>query len=617
MEAPRNDYIYDLETYKDVFLCGVIHVPTSTRYIFEVSDRIDQSREVVAFLYYLAESGATMVGYNNLGFDYPILHTLLQMPGFSAHDAYTKAQNIIQSDDRFSHLIWEDQRLIPQVDLFKIHHFDNRVKSTSLKRLSINMQAANVVDLPYDPHVETTGQMRDELTAYMCSDIARTLQFYHHTLPMIRFREDIKSRYPEMGDVVNMNDTAIGKKFFITSLEKAGIACYRRVDGKREPVQTHRDQIKVADIILPHIRLHDPELNRVLDWFKGAQVRPWHINGFISDLSASFAGLDVHFGLGGIHASVNSRAIREDDEWEIWDWDVASYYPNLAIRNRLHPAHLSDSFCEIYQSLYTARAGYAKNTSENAMYKLALNGVYGDSGNEYSPFYDPQYMLSITVNGQLLLCMLAEMIDAQRDDMELIQMNTDGLTVRVRKGTAVERMHEGCKAWAEKTGLVLESNRYKSMFVRDVNNYIAVHHSGKIKRLGRYAYETAAENPATRELAWHKDHSSRVVAMAAEAQMVHGEPVEDFIRRCGDPFLFLKSVKVNRNSLLTLDGDVMQRTSRYYVSTSGGYMRKEMNGRVSSIEKGWRVKVCNDISHFDWSDLNRLYYIREARKLLI
>jgi len=42
------------------------------------------------------------------------------------------------------------------------------------------------------------------------------------------------------------------------------------------------------------------------------------------------------------------------------------------------------------------------------MLKLALNGTFGDSNNIYSVFYDPQFTMAITVNGQLMLCMLAE-----------------------------------------------------------------------------------------------------------------------------------------------------------------------------------------------------------------
>ena len=38
-------------------------------------------------------------------------------------------------DDRFSSKIKDSEVVIPQVDLYLIHHFDNRARSTSLKML--------------------------------------------------------------------------------------------------------------------------------------------------------------------------------------------------------------------------------------------------------------------------------------------------------------------------------------------------------------------------------------------------------------------------------------------------------------------------------------------------
>ena len=40
-------------------------------------------------------------------------------------------------------------KLVEQIDLFKIHHFDNMARSTSLKLLEFNMRLASVKDLPF------------------------------------------------------------------------------------------------------------------------------------------------------------------------------------------------------------------------------------------------------------------------------------------------------------------------------------------------------------------------------------------------------------------------------------------------------------------------------------
>ena len=83
----------------------------------------------------------------------------------------------------------------------------------------------------------------------------------------------------------------------------------------------------------------------------------------------------------------------------------------------------------------------------------------------------------------------------------------------------------------------------------------------KIKRIGAYAYVTPLEDPFTRELGWYKDHSMRVVAMAAEAEMVRGIPVAEFIMGHRDPFDFMLSIKVPRSSRLEADGHTVQNTT--------------------------------------------------------
>jgi len=95
------------------------------------------------------------------------------------------------------------------------------------------------------------------------------------------------------------------------------------------------------------------------------------------NLNVIVDGLQYDYGTGGIHASIESEAVFSDDEKIIVDQDVASYYPNLAIKNTLYPEHLGEHFCAIYEEVYNQRKQYAKGTPENAMMKLALNGVYG------------------------------------------------------------------------------------------------------------------------------------------------------------------------------------------------------------------------------------------------
>jgi DNA polymerase elongation subunit (family B) len=216
-------------------------------------------------------------------------------------------------------------------------------------------------------------------------------------------------------------------------------------------------------------------------------------------------------------------------------------YPNIAIANRVYPQHLSEKFCDIYEDVYQQRKSYPKGSAENAMLKLALNGVYGDSNNQYSPFYDPQYTMTITINGQLSLCLLAEKL-MNIDGLSLIQVNTDGVTVKLPR----QKMSEYetiCAAWQKQVGLQLEFAHYEKMILRDVNSYIAVYTNGKVKRKGAYQYE---------DLGWHQDQGGLVIPMAAEAAMLHGISVKDFVRKHDNMYDFLLRTKVPRSSKLVM-----------------------------------------------------------------
>lgn len=291
-----------------------------------------------------------------------------------------------------------------------------------------------------------------------------------------------------------------------------------------------------------------------------------------------------------------------------------SYYPSLAISNRLYPAHLGEEFCDIYADMKQQRLAFKKGTPENLMLKLALNGVYGDSNNKFSPFYDPQYTMSITVNGQLLLCMLYESL-REVPGLKLIQMNTDGLTVKVPR-KHLPLVEEKRVAWQTLTKLDLEEAIYRFMHIRDVNNYIAVGEDGKVKRKGAYEYD----------IEWHQNHSSLVVKKAAEAKIVHGRDIREFIFEHTDDFDFLLRTKVPRGSVLLADyghglTEVLQNITRYYVAKQGPELVKMMppikdKWRKIAVNKGLCVAECNKFTGIDRENLNYDWYIEQAEKLL-
>jgi hypothetical protein len=513
------------------------------------------------------------------------------------------------------------------------------------------MCSESVEDLPIPPGTVLTPEQIDIVRAYCRHDVTETHKFWQHSRDQIEFRRVLSERYGR--DFTNHNDTKIGKDYFVMRLEEARPgSCYQRGANGRQPVQTHRDQIRLGDVILPYIKFEHPEFKRIHSWLQHQIIT--ETKGVFKDVNCEVDGFRFDFGTGGIHGSVTRQDVCADDDYAVVDLDVTSYYPNIAIVNRLYPEHLGELFVDIYSDVMAQRGIHAKGTPENAMLKLALNGVYGDSNNPYSPFFDPQYTMAITVNGQLLLVMLAERLMQSVPDLQMIQINTDGLTVRVpRKFEWL--LSEATSWWQDITGLTLERVDYKRMYVRDVNNYIAIGTDGKVKRKG--AYESALPGDRT-PLGWHQDCSAMIVPKAAEAAIVNGADPAVWIRQQTDPYDFMIRAKVTRGSKLMHGDTQVQGTTRYYVSTDGeplykvspppagcvvGHYKKGNHAsaadyatadntvwnpdihtknkskhaeRRMQICAGWLTSICNQADRFQWENVNYDWYISEAKKLI-
>ena len=610
MTPSPNLYVYDTETYPNVFTIGIVHLATNTRWLFEISDRVDQSKPLVSFLFRMRDSGCRMIGFNNEGFDYPVIHALMNGT-HTVRGLYDVAMRIINApwNDR-SNTIWERDRYIEQIDLYRIMHFDNVNRRTSLKKLELAMRSRSVEDLPFPPGTLLDPDQIDTLVSYMCWDISETAKFAMKILDRIMFRDTLTAKYHQT--FTNYNDTKIGKQHFINELENAGVQCFERVGGKRVPRQTPRlDGIHVGEKLI-NVPFETDALKQMHRFFAGSVIPPDETKGFFTNVHAELNDFTMHFGAGGIHGSVNNQTFHSDDKHVVWDWDVTSYYPSIAIVNRWYPEHLGETFCDIYEDLKRQRVGFAKGSPENAMLKLALNGVYGDSNNKYSPFYDPAYTMTVTINGQMLLAWLAEMLVTRVPGLQMIQNNTDGLTFKVSRSQQ-QQVRDICDYWTKCTLLDLEDVEYRSMFVRDVNNYIAIDTNGKTKR--KNAYMTTPD--------WHQDHSSLVIPKAVDAFVQDGIKPVDFIFSHTDAFDFMQHIKVPRSSRLEHGDKIIQNTSRYQIALTGAPLTKIMpplkggdNERRIGVNVGWKVQVCNDIDDFQWDNLNRRYYVQEAEKLV-
>ena len=469
----QGDVRYDIETFPNAFTVWFLHPVTRRRWYFEISFRRNDIQSLCHFMEVMSSQQCRMVGYNNIGFDYPVMHFIYKNRDacITVTDIYDKAMSIIGAHGpaRFAHMVWESEWVVNQLDLYKIHHFDNMSKATSLKILEFNMRMDSIEDLPFPVGTMLTSEQVDVLADYNWHDVVATDMFGDRTKSQIAMRERLSEEFGK--NMMNMSDVKIGETILVTEMEKRGIKCFEYDGRKKVKRQTIRESVDLAEVIFPYVKFESTAFQQIKIYLESKVIKEF--KGVFKGLIASVDGLDYHFGTGGLHASVDSQVVHTDDRYQLVDVDVASFYPNLGIKNNLFPAHLGQEFCDAYIGVYHTRKTYAKGTPENEAFKLALNGAYGGSNNEYSPFFDSFYTMSITINGQLLLCMLVEQL-LKTPGLRMIQANTDGVTY-LCPHEYLEHTRSICKWWEQLTNLELEEALYSMMAVRDVNSYIAVY----------------------------------------------------------------------------------------------------------------------------------------------
>ena len=475
------------------------------------------------------------------------------------------------------------------------------------------MRLPNVSDLPFPVGTILDHGQMNVLMEYCFNDVDATYAFYLKSTEQIKFREQLTVKHGI--DFINYNDVKIGKEIFRLSLEKAGVVCYNYdPENGRTPRQTPRSHIALKDGIPNYICFGHPNFERVRAIFASTVITT--TKSSLLNLSAIVDGLEYKFGTGGIHASVENESFEANDEMMIYDIDVTSLYPSIAIENGYYPEHLGPKFVEVYRNLREQRVHYPKGTPENAMLKLALNGVYGASNDPYSIFYDPLFTMKITIGGQLMIAMLVDSL-RKVTHLRVIQANTDGITFYLPR-CGKQLVDDLCKKWEALTGLHLEHVEYSKMAVADVNSYIAQGTNGKVKRKGRYEYD----------LEWHQNASALVVPKVAEQVILNKLPIKSTVENWPDKMDFMLRAKTPRSSQLVLDvgwGDIpLENTQRYYITPVGGQMFKIMPPLAKTPDKWRRMAVqkdccicpCNDIADAVLP-IDHSWYIKEIQKLVL
>ena len=76
-QVETSDVIYDIECYSNIFTV-VIYSPRKDQYlVFEISERRNDASRLDEIVRKIKQGRRRMVGFNNMGYDYPVLHAVL------------------------------------------------------------------------------------------------------------------------------------------------------------------------------------------------------------------------------------------------------------------------------------------------------------------------------------------------------------------------------------------------------------------------------------------------------------------------------------------------------------------------------------------------------------
>ena len=628
-----NVIIYDIETLKEYFLV-VCLIPQEPYRVFKVNQ---EDNNLDAFINFTEQyKDYYWVGYNNLRFDSQVVEWVIRNNEYwhelsnleIAAKIHQKAADVIH-DANFDVFpeFREYELSLKQIDLFKIHHFDNKNRRVSLKRLEFEMDLENIEEMPI--HHDTVGMTRDDIiltTEYCLNDVWATYQFYKVTIgdtdhPLykgdnrIQLRQDIQEEFNI--PCLNYSDSKIGdemiKKYYC---EQKGID-YRDLPkkGKFEK-KTH-----VKNCIADYVKFQTLELQEFL-----SRIRKMSL-GMQDDFKEElhFYGNVYSFMKGGLHTENGPKIFEADEEHEIIDWDVSSYYPAIIINNGRYPRHLGKEFLQGYKTMFEKRLELKPLAKKDkkikgivGALKLAVNSVYGKSSDIQSWIYDRQLTMFTTITGELSLMMLIEAYELA--GINVISANTDGVTIRIKKDL-IDKMHEINSWWSELTQYELERADYQKIIFSTVNDYLAIKTDGEIKKKGDFLTDF--------EL--HKNKSARIVPMALEQYFVRNIPVDTTIRSHSVIFDFCLRQKASKDfhyegiDRSTGVKTVYNKLIRYYISNTGEKLLKIKNedstsgaAAVSQVEAGeWLATVCNKLDkNHPLDNINYAYYIERAEKLI-
>ena len=537
--------LFDIEIYRNFFFIAFKIAGKNEVVAFEMGDECEMDLELLAGLVHRH----TLVGFNSDNFDMPLLTYALT--GASAEEIKKVCDKIINDGLRkfdFYKKMELAQLRVTHWDLMPVCPL-----KAGLKLYGARLHARSIQDLPVDPSRYLTREEKNKVGMYCVNDLQLTELLMTNLEKQLQLRKVMSEQYST--DLMSCSDAQIAEKVMRSEISKTG----GRVEESRV-CPGDRFQYEAPDWVCFCTEPLKQLLSDILEADFAVNEKGY------PDLPTTLVGRSVEIansvykiGIGGLHSSEKNQFVKAVEGGHLVDVDVASYYPELILKNKFTPEHLGDRYLEPYQALVTRRleAKRAGNKDVSDSLKIVVNGSFGKAGSKWSVLYSPKMLIQVTLTGQIALLMLIECVNQY--GIQVVSANTDGVVFNLKDDAELELLRSIVSKWAVHTKLETEETFYSALYSRDVNNYIAIK-----KDPGEEAKTKGAYLIPEGIFRFHKNPDCNIVSRAVCDYLKTGVDIKDTIESCKDitEFLIVRTVKGGAE----FTGEKLGKAVRWYYS---------------------------------------------------
>tara|TARA_R110000803_G_scaffold116981_1_gene185535 strand:+ start:6330 stop:8099 length:1770 start_codon:yes stop_codon:yes gene_type:complete len=545
----------DCEVYPNYFLAA-FKTPKGKVMNIEARDGVLDKMDLRRLQYAMMKR--TTFGFNSRNYDIPIILSALK--GATTEQIHKVSDWIIDNGKPG----WLTSQHFNLGDP-NWPHFDLQEPApgvmVGLKLYGARMHSPRLQDLPYEPGTHLTPEQMDDVRDYCENDLDTTIDLFKAIRPQLELRQVMSKAYNQ--DLMSKSDAQIAET--VLKASKPSVKKPKIPESKKFSYNTpdflHFKSQQLQDA-LNVIEDHKFEIDG-----RGSIKLPDELR----KLKITLGGSTYQMGIGGLHSTEKAQTVVPTENQLLCDRDVASYYPSIILNLGLYPRQFGPQFLDTYRSIVDERLT-AKRTGKKVKadaLKITINGSFGKLGSKYSALYAPDLMMMVTLTGQLSLLMLIERLEGA--NISVVSANTDGFVSLVDKED-YQTYNDICFDWELDTGFELEETRYKALYSRDINNYLAVTEHGA-KGKGVFAAQGLMKNPV-----------ASICVEAAKAYLITGRSIKSYIEGCKDIKPFITARRVTGGAVWR--GEYLGKVVRWVYTTDGEAITYKKNGNKVATSDG-------------------------------